>query len=265
MHQPLFKSYKGVFPFKIGTTSYIYPDHLIPKVRMLGPFLDEIEILLFESKQESLPTKRDIQTLARMKTEFGLTYNVHLPADVPLTDPEGFEHAAGRIRQVIELTRPLTPSTHTLHLHCDIVRTPENIENWRTAAAKGVEKILENGMPPESVSIESLDYPLAWVTTLIDRFGLGVCLDIGHLFRYGFDAKKTFDEHAKRTPILHVHGVENGKDHLSLDRLSEKHAGTLQDILRRFTGVVSIEVFSYDHLCDSLTFFEKLRPERTKK
>ena len=45
----LSKSYKGLFPFKICTTSFIYPDHYIPNVKMLGPFVDEIELLVFES------------------------------------------------------------------------------------------------------------------------------------------------------------------------------------------------------------------------
>jgi hypothetical protein len=51
----LTKSYKGFYPFKLATTSFIYPDDYIPNVKMLGPFVDEIELLLFESNDiESL-------------------------------------------------------------------------------------------------------------------------------------------------------------------------------------------------------------------
>lgn len=258
MMDPLPKSHKNVFPFKIGTTSYIYPDHAVPNARMLGPFIDEIELLLFESRRESLPGENDIHALGLIKTEFDLSYNAHLPTDVDLSAPEDREHAVARIQRAIDLVRPINPSTHTLHLHCDINRTHGNIRNWRDAARKGVERLLEKGVPSKSVSIESLDYPFEWVAPIVAEFGLGICLDIGHLFRYGFDAKDIFDEYGKNTVILHIHGVENGRDHLPLNRLSEEHARDLLYILKRFTGVVSIEVFSYRYLCDSLAFLDSV-------
>jgi hypothetical protein len=47
MYPALNKSYKGLFPFNIGTTSFIYPDDYVPNVKMLGPYLGNIELLLF--------------------------------------------------------------------------------------------------------------------------------------------------------------------------------------------------------------------------
>jgi len=41
------KSYKHAYPFKLGTTSFIYPDGYVPNVKMLGPYMDEIELLFF--------------------------------------------------------------------------------------------------------------------------------------------------------------------------------------------------------------------------
>jgi hypothetical protein len=35
--------------FRLGTTSFIVPDHIIPNVMKLGYFFDEIELLVFES------------------------------------------------------------------------------------------------------------------------------------------------------------------------------------------------------------------------
>ena len=83
----LTKSYKGIFPFKICTTSFIYPDHYIPNVKMLGPYMDEIELLLFESQAvDSIPSNAVIAELGHLGREFDLSYNVHLPTDVSLTD-----------------------------------------------------------------------------------------------------------------------------------------------------------------------------------
>jgi len=86
MYPFLSKSYKHAYPFKIGTTSYIYPDHIIPNVKMLAPYLDEIELLLFESNLDNLPTSQEINELALLAEQFDLTYNVHLPIDISLTD-----------------------------------------------------------------------------------------------------------------------------------------------------------------------------------
>jgi DICT domain-containing protein len=71
---------------------------------------------------------------------------------------------------------------------------------------------------------------------------------------YGYDCEKAFEKHAAHTSIIHLHGVENDKDHLALDRLAEDNVRMAMDILRRFEGVVSLEVFSYEKLKASMKF-----------
>ena len=86
----LTKSYKGVYPFKLATTSFIYPDDYIPNVKMLGSFFDEIELLLFESKNiESLFPKSVVNELQCLAKDLDIGYNVHLPTDISIsaTDP----------------------------------------------------------------------------------------------------------------------------------------------------------------------------------
>jgi hypothetical protein len=87
MYPALPKSYKGVYPFKIGTTSFIYPASYTQNVTMLAPYVDEIELLLFESAPDSLPSIHEIKKLLSLSKEFDLTYNVHLPIDISLSDP----------------------------------------------------------------------------------------------------------------------------------------------------------------------------------
>jgi len=75
MMEPLYpeiaKSYKSLFPFKVGTTSYIYPAPILPNVVKLAPFLDEIELVLFESSgQENLPDPSQIQRLKKISTDW---------------------------------------------------------------------------------------------------------------------------------------------------------------------------------------------------
>ncbi|HAR34621.1 MAG TPA: sugar phosphate isomerase, partial [Desulfobacter sp.] len=65
-------------PFRLGTTSFIYPDHIIPNVKKIGAFFDEIELLVFESKPKEIPSPDDVKELAGLSRDLNLTYNVHL-------------------------------------------------------------------------------------------------------------------------------------------------------------------------------------------
>ena len=57
--------------------------------------------------------------------------------------------------------------------------------------------------------------------------------------------------------MIHLHGVHNGKDHLALDVFDQSRLDKIFSILIRFTGSVSVEVFSYNHLMASLAVLEK--------
>ena len=145
------KSYKGLFPFKLATTSFIYPDHYIPNVKMLGPYVDEIELLLFESTvPDALPSRKVVAELDRLSKEFSISYNVHLPTDVSLSDPDPEQQAVAMetISRVIDLVNPLTPSILVLHLpyqeesFSDLV-----VRNWRQRIFQNLSNIsskLEN-------------------------------------------------------------------------------------------------------------------------
>ena len=135
MYPQLPKSYSNCFPFRIGTTSFIYPDRIIPNVKMLAPFLDEIELLLFESRSaDSLPSKQDIGTLKSLAGDYNLYYNIHLPTDIALgaSDPAERAHAVDSIKRIITRCAPLSPSTHTLHLTCDsLFSEPHQVRQWQ--------------------------------------------------------------------------------------------------------------------------------------
>ena len=55
-------------------------------------------------------------------------------------------------------------------------------------------------MAPGLISVETLDYPLGILKDLIDAFGLGVCLDVGHLILHGRDVEKTFADFKAKPP-----------------------------------------------------------------
>jgi len=260
MYPILSKSYKHSYPFKIGTTSYIYPDYIVPNVKMLGPYVDEIELLLFESRSESLPTMQQINELALLAEQFDFTYNIHLPIDISLTDsdPIARSKSVNVIKRIFDLTYVLTPSTYTLHLPCDETSFDvESLTIWQDFAADGIEKLIATGIQSQAISIETLAYPFEWIEEIIKAYELSVCIDIGHLLVNGFDIKKVFDKHSSNTSIIHMHGIENKKDHVSLSRLQREQIDQIIGLLKSYYGVVSLEVFSFENLSTSLTFLEK--------
>ena len=254
------KSYKGKFPFRICTTSFIYPDHYIANVKMLGSYLDEIELLLFESTgRDALPSGSVIAELGRLAGEFDLSYNVHLPTDISISDLnlDRQRDAVETMVRVIELVQPLCPSALILHVpYIDESSKDDNSRRWQDRVYKNLEKMLAVVENRKIIAIETLEYPLELLETVIVDLGLSICLDLGHLMVYGYDVKEVFNKYVLKTSVLHLHGVEHNRDHTTLSRLSPELIETVLGVLRRFTGVVSLEVFSYDNLISSLQFLE---------
>jgi sugar phosphate isomerase/epimerase len=259
MYPALPKSYKGMFPFKIGTTSFIYPDNYVRNVNMLAPYLDEIELILFESTPNSLPSKNDIKELFSLANEYDLSFNIHLPLDISLTtrDKTNRHFAIETIKQIIDLTAPLSPSTFTLHLAYDETdMETETVKSWQNHTYGNIHKLISSGINSKKISIETLNYPLEWVEEILTDFNLSVCMDVGHLIYYGLEMKDVIERYKNRTSIIHLHGANEHQDHQALDLLSKPNLSTILEMLKQFIGIVSIEVFSYDHLNASLKYLE---------
>ncbi len=228
---------------------------------MLAPYFDEIELLLFESNINSLPTMQQIKELSILAEQFDLTYNIHLPTDISISNSNASVRriAIDTLKKIINDTSYLSPSTYTLHISYDEdLQDRESVNRWQELVYKSVDELLDNGIQQShAISIETLAYPFEWLEEIIKAFKLSVCIDIGHLIINGFDVKKVFDKHQNNTSIIHLHGIENKKDHISLNRLPLEHIDPIIGILKKYYGVVSLEVFSFENLSTSLTFLEK--------
>ena len=261
MHPPLKKVYKRKFPFRLGTTSYIYPDGYVANIRLLGPYLDEIEVLLFESKTpDCFPSRADIKEMSRMAETNRLAYNVHLPLDlIPGdADPSVRRYAVKVLKQIFDLAAPLNPTTFTLHLpYTAKSRRIDDIKKWRDRIRQFLLEVTSTGIQSRLISIETLNYPINWIASIIREFDLMICLDTGHLMMQGLEIEPVFRQYQNDIAIMHLHGIKDGRDHVSLDHLSEKYTGLITGLLKEFTKSVSLEVFSYDHLVSSLRFLEK--------
>jgi len=269
----MLKNYRGRFPFKLATTSYIYPDAIVPNVVRLGPFFDEIELVLFESKgQNSIPDHTEISHLIELSLLHRVGFNIHLPIDISLGDENEKVRASGIsiVRGVIQKTLRLNPSFYVLHLNFANPPTPPllkggkggfrqemDIEAWRMHVIRSLKEILKEGIEPKRISIENLGYPFEWIEDMVNEFGFSICLDIGHILTHGYDLRHYLKTYLPRTSIMHLHGVHKGLDHLGIETLPEPDLNLILSALHHYHGIVSMEVFSINALNSSLSILEE--------
>jgi sugar phosphate isomerase/epimerase len=251
---------KQRYPFRLGTTSFIYPAGYASNVRKLAPLVDEIELLLFESNH--LPSRDDINELQSLAQVHNITYNVHLPMDIDMAAdrPAMRRQSVSLIAKAMDRVAPLHPTTQTLHLPFN--QSPqdfERVDEWQSRSMESITWLLDTtGVAANKISIETLDFPPDWLLPIVEMLDLSVCVDVGHLILYGFDLKKVLDKFAARTTILHLHGVSAGRDHLAVGRIKLGDRKTISRYLINFKESVSIEVFSLSHLKESMACFPEL-------
>lgn len=262
------RSWKGRYPFRLGTTSFIYPADYVPNVLRLGPYLDEIELLMFASGPGDLPSRALIRELAGLGSDLAIAYNVHLPTDICLGAADGRArgNAVDTLRRYLERVAPLAATVHVLHLELG-GHAPEPDGSapaaWLERTAVSLQELLAGGREGAGLAVEVLDYPFTWVEPLVQRFGLGVCVDVGHLVLAGRGIREVVQRHRDHLPILHLHGAAGGRDHLALGALPPAAAAEVAGLLADFRGTVSLEVFDFPRLLDSLECLEALVPPGT--
>lgn len=252
------------YPFRLGTSSYIIPDDILPNVRYLAGKVQDIELVLFESDEFSnLPTPEVISELVALAAEHGLTYSVHLPLDVYLgnDDRRERERSVGKCHRIIELTKALPKSAFVMHFEAgkgvDInsfsdeerVRFADNLADSATMLLDGC------GEPASMFCAENLNYPFEIVWPVVEQFGFSVTLDVGHLEYYGFPTADYLERYLSRAKVLHMHGTKEGRDHNSLAYMNPKALDLVVEALRREGGepkVFTLEIFSEEDFLSSV-------------
>lgn len=243
--------------FRIGTTSYIYEDHILPNVRNLKGQVDDIELVLFEDADTgNIPSQQDLAELKQISAEMGLTYTVHLPLDIDL----GAESASKRKTEIQRVARLighfafLQPFAYVLHLNLT-ERLKRTITAWRISVNDSLQELLSSAsIDPKDIAVENLQYPFHYVEDIIEKNDLSVCVDIGHLNLRKEDVFAHLAKHLHRTRVIHWHGIREGKDHVSLSHALSQEVRSVIGLLHqhKYNGVVTLEVFNQNDLEESL-------------
>lgn len=213
----------------VSCPSFIIPATRLDNIKYLKGRVGEVELLYMCSLSEhDMPDELEVQELASED----MRYNVHMPYDRDLTKMSEWEFMV----KFAEKLKPLKAHTHTFHILPD--------EEF----FKGIDWFKrETGLP---VTLENGGSD-------IDSFDLSeddICLDVGHMFRYGQDIMGTVVKYANRIKMFHLHGVNDGKDHLSVRYFPEDVLKEIMCFASERDLTVSVEVFNELDLKDSLIF-----------
>ena len=250
--------------FRLATTSYIIPAPILPNLRFLGPHLDEVEIVLFESKrgeQSPVPGGDPGNGPDRLRPGPILQHPPAVGSLLRRPRPR----AAGPIPpdtalRFYERTLPLDPTVYILHLDSRRADgTPEEDGHaWLERVRESVEELGRAGMDLRRVAVENLEYPLQRILPLVESLQMTFCLDLGHLLRYGYDLESTIARFLKQSAMVHLHGVNGGRDHCGIQWIPQRQWETIKRALKDYSGGVSIEVFSLEDLQPSLTRMQEM-------
>ncbi len=244
-------------PFRLGCTSYVYPDDILPNVEKMASVIDDIEIILFEwNGQNDLPGKNIIEKLAEISKKNELTYTVHLPINLKAGSKDKSERQEyiNAVKNIIYITETLNPFAYIMHFE-GIKPEADKTEvvKWKYNVTEVCTKILENNnIKPEKIAVENLSYPAEWHIDIVEKFGFSLCLDIGHLWLHNHDID-IFKKYFSKIKVIHLHGVYKGKDHISLKKTDKKKLDDfLNCFLKNYKNVVTCEVFNKDDTFESI-------------
>ena len=254
------------YPFRLGTTSYIIPDDILPNARYLAGKVNDIELILFEVDDgpNNLPSSEVIQELSKIAQDNDLTYTIHLPLDLKLgEDGSERDQSLFKAKRVIDCTCGLDPWAYVLHLDGRAVRTStdtELIKRWQDQSVRALEIVSGWAGSPEKLAVENLEtYPLDFIQPVLDRIPVSRCVDIGHLWLDGHDPVPYLQAAMPRTRVVHLHGIAE-RDHRSLKFMpQEKIRAVWKELVQaNYGGVLTLEIFSEEDFISSLEVVEKI-------
>jgi len=258
-------------PFRLGTTSFIYPGGWLANVEQLAGRFSDVEILFFEtSEPDSLPSEQEREGLAEWKLRADLTYSLHTPLDVSLASTSDVRRrdSVVSIQRAIEAAIPFEPEAYILHVYlgeCEKdLAPPADLTGWRRRATHSLEEILRCEVKPRDLCVEVLDYDFGLIEPVVRDLDVSIALDVGHLVRDGRNEEELLHRHLSRTRVIQWHGTDPlSRDHRSIAHYPRDRARRLLEALieESYRGVLTLEVFQRADLEDSVAVLTSLLSE----
>ena len=260
------------YPFRLGATSYIIPVGLVPNARYLAGRVQDMELVLFDLDDgpSNLPAPAQVAELRDLALEQELSYTVHLPLDLRLTEDGSPNHPSLlKARKVIDCTLGLEPWAYVAHLDgrslLSARTTPTDWQRWQDHSVRALELVAGWLGDPARLALENLEgYPLDSQDGILARVPVSRTVDIGHLWLDGHDPLPYLRAALPRTRVIHLHGIAE-RDHASLAHVPPAWLVAVLAELEHFhySGVLTLEVFSEPDFLSSLQVLQTLNIARS--
>jgi sugar phosphate isomerase/epimerase len=261
--------------FKIGAPSIGYGENLIENVRMLAGRVDHIEILLFHTPTlHNFPSIDEIKAVKKIGDGEGLGFSVHLPASLEIASRHGEkrEKSVGMAVELIHLTAELNPTHHILHIPVTpptltavpgqyvTTKNQDKFDGWAQRAMDSLVAIQSRIGPDNRILVENINYSPVFLEIFWEAATCGLCLDVGHLMLGRESVLETARQFMPAIGEIHLHGVIEYEEHLSLSVLPEARVSQWINLLvdADFRGVVILEVFTPQDLETSLGMLSEI-------
>jgi len=129
---------------------------------------------------------------------------------------------------------------------------------WRDNSLRSLAMLTEEVEGPALLCVENLENQNGqMISAILDAMPVSCCADIGHFWKQGTDPLPWLEAWLDRMRVVHLHGVGE-RDHKSLSIVPPSSLDSVVDFLvRRFNGVVTLEVFNERDWIGSLEVLQK--------
>lgn len=243
-------------PFRLGCTSFLLPDDILPNIEYVAGFVDDVEILIFESDAISpLPTQEAVAEMERIRAAHNMSYSVHLPLDTYLADrdPAIRETSVQKCLRVRDRLQGVASPRYVIHTE------PCNAEPDLAGTVLALQAAIQGGFIPSSLCVEYNNPCFHQIAIPANEMGITFCMDVGHLLLHGENPLHFLERYGDNIQIIHLHGVANGRDHHDLSHLEPTLLKAMLDFASSSANdpIVTIEVFNRDRFLTSLAILEK--------
>jgi sugar phosphate isomerase/epimerase len=256
-------------PFKIGAPSIVYGENLLNNIHLLAGMVDHIEILLFHTPTlHNFPSSADIKAVKNLGDSEGLSFSVHLPASLEIASRrrDKRQQSVEMTAELINLTSELEPTGYILHIPVTpptltavpgqyLTANDQNtFDGWTRKAAESLVAIGGRIGAHNNILVENINYSPVFLEIFWKSGMCGFCLDMGHLMLGRQSVAKTLRQFMPVIKEVHLHGVLEDEEHLSLTVLDRTRLSRWINLLLDvdFNGIVNLEVFTPEDLETSL-------------
>lgn len=232
---------------RTAAPSYVLPvetDNLLNNIRYLRNAFDCIQLLCFgKNYTHEILNDTSIKQMRHERSD-GLEYILHLPSDYNFC--ENFQQDSQSLCSIISQADELDVKRFILHEDC--------LGNDESAVEMTLEALA--GLIPShfhKLRVENTKSGLMAFRGAVERLGLKLCLDIGHIMKRGLSIEDTLSAFEGSIDTLHIHGLNEGKDHSTFTFKDDRDFRALKTYLLKHGTICVLELFELEALKQSMT------------